>query len=61
MPVKIGSLILYDIQELSKKFDLNLVTLRNYIKSGKLKGQKMGTKWYVSEKSLREFFGESSI
>jgi len=59
MTLKIGNITLFDIQELSKKFDLNPVTLRSYIKRGRLKGQKMGTKWYISEDSLKDFFGES--
>jgi hypothetical protein len=59
MPIKIGSIVLFDIMELSKKLDLNPATLRGYIKSGRLKGQKVGTRWFVSEDGLREFFGES--
>ena len=59
MPIKIGSITLFNIMELAKKLDLNPATLRGYIKTGKLKGQKVGTKWYVSEDSLREFFGQS--
>jgi len=30
MTLKIGNITLFDIQELSKKFDLNPVTLRSY-------------------------------
>jgi len=56
MPVKIGSLIVYDLEEISKKFEVHSNTLRTYLKAGRLQGQKMGTKWYVSEDSLREFF-----
>jgi hypothetical protein len=59
MAIKIGSITLFDIMELSKKLDLNPATLRGYIKSGRLKGQKVGTKWFVSEDGLREFFGAS--
>lgn len=59
MPIKLGSITLFNIMELAKKLDLNPATLRGYIKTGKLKGQKVGTKWYVSEDSLREFFGQS--
>ena len=59
MPIKLGSITLFNIMELAKKIDLTPATLRGYIKTGKLKGQKVGTKWYVSEDSLREFFGQS--
>lgn len=59
MPIKFESLTLYDLQELSKKMNVHIVTLRTYLKEGRLRGQKMGTKWYVSEDSLREFFMKS--
>jgi excisionase family DNA binding protein len=56
MPITFTNLVLYDLQELSKKLNVHIVTLRTYLKEGRLRGQKMGTKWYVSEESLREFF-----
>ena len=61
MPVKIGSLVVHDLEEISEKFGVHSNTLRTYIKGGKLRGQKMGTKWYVSEESLREFFMKSPM
>ncbi len=56
MPIQLGDLRLYTLQELSKKFNLTLVTLRNYIKQGKLKARKVGVRWYVTEKTLEEYF-----
>ena len=56
MPIQIGELKLYSLQELSEKLGVTKVTLRTYLKNGKMKGQKMGTTWYVSEESLREYF-----
>jgi len=56
MPIRIGDLKLYSLQELSEKLGVTKVTLRTYLKNGKMKGQKMGTTWYVSEESLREYF-----
>ncbi len=56
MPVKLDNLVLYSILELSQKLGITGATLRAYVKAGKLRGQKMGTKWFVSEESLREFF-----
>jgi excisionase family DNA binding protein len=61
MPITFTNLVLYDLQELSKKLNVHIVTLRTYLKEGRLRGQKMGTKWYVSEDSLREFFMKSSV
>jgi len=59
MPLKIGEIKLYSIAELAKDLKVTKETLRAYLKKGKLKGQKMGTRWYVTEESLKEFFNTS--
>jgi excisionase family DNA binding protein len=56
MPIKLGEIKLYSVQELAKSLDVTTVTLRAYIKQGKLKARKMGGKWYVSEESLKSYF-----
>ncbi len=60
MPIKIGeSLVLYDIKELSDMFKVSELTLRKYINGNKLKGRKIGTKWYVSGDSLKDYFNRA--
>ena len=61
MPITFTNLVLYNLQELSKKLDVHIVTLKSYIKKGRIKAQKVGGKWYVSEDSLREFFMKSPM
>ena len=56
MAVKIGDLTLFDVMELSKKFNVNPVTVRDYMRSGRLKGRKIGRKWYLTEEALRDYF-----
>ena len=56
MPIKLGDLHLFDVQELSKKFGVNPVTVRGYMRSGRLKGKKIGRKWYLTEEALRAYF-----
>jgi hypothetical protein len=56
MPKRIGSITLYSAMELSKKLVIGLTTVRAYLKTGRIKGQKVAGKWYVSEDSLKEFF-----
>jgi len=56
MPVKLGDLTLFDVTELSKKFAVNPVTVRGYMRSGRLKGRKIGRKWYLTEEALRDYF-----
>ena len=56
MPIKLGSIVLYTTKELTRKLDITSVTLRTYIKRGRIKGQKVGGRWLVSEEAVREFF-----
>lgn len=56
MPIKFGELVLFDVQELAKKFNLSPVTVRAYLHSGKIKGRKIGKHWYCTEEALREYF-----
>ena len=57
MTVDIGNIKLYTLQEISEKFNnVSVVTLRTYIRQGKLNGRKVGQKWYVTEDALKEFF-----
>jgi hypothetical protein len=45
----------YDLKDLSKKLKLSIRTLREYIKSGKLKAKKIGKAYYVTEHNLIAF------
>jgi predicted site-specific integrase-resolvase len=56
MPKNIGNIKLYSLEELSKTLEITTITLRTYIKQGKLKGRKAGGRWFVSEESLSEYF-----
>ena len=56
MAIKLGDLTFFDVMELSKKFSINPVTVRSYMRSGKLKGRKIGRKWYLTEEALRDYF-----
>lgn len=46
---------IYTVPELVKLFQLNPQSVRKYLKEGRLKGRKVGTKWLVTEESIREF------
>ena len=56
MSVKIGDLELYTVEELSSSLGIQERTIREYLKSGKLRGRKMAKRWYVTEEALREYF-----
>jgi len=46
---------IYTVMELAKLFHLTPQTVRKYLKEGKIKGKKVGTKWLVTEKAIKEF------
>lgn len=55
MPKIIGEIKLYTLLELSKILGITDVTLRRYIKDGRLRARKIGGAFHVSEESFREF------
>lgn len=56
MPKKLGDLTLYSIDDLHELLGVSKVTLRMYLREGKLRGRKLGVKWFVTEVALRDFF-----
>lgn len=54
--IQIGTKAIFDIAEVSAKFGVTPKTLRRYIREGKLAGQKIGQKWFVSEEGISDFF-----
>lgn len=45
----------YTVSDLIKKLPLTKLSVRKYIKVGKIKAIKIGTSFYVSEENLQEF------
>ena len=58
MPTTIRDMTLYSVPELSQKLNVTTVTIRNYLKQGKLKGQKVMGRWFISGEDIMEFFEE---
>ena len=56
--INLESIKMDDLQEVSEKIGISVVSLREWIKQGKLKAKKLGVKYYVSEESLIEFLKE---
>ena len=59
MPKKLGQLTLYGVDELSEILEIQEVTIRKYLRDGKLKGKKLARRWYVTEESLQDYFRQS--
>jgi excisionase family DNA binding protein len=51
----INGVKLYTTEEISKILNIHLRTAQIYIHKGKLKGQRIGRRWYVADETLKEF------
>jgi excisionase family DNA binding protein len=61
MPKIVGGTTLYTLIELAKMLDITDVTLRRYIKEGKLKATKIGGSFHILDDDLKAFLnGETS-
>jgi len=58
MPKNIGDLTLYSVDDLHEKLGLSKMSIRTYLRKGKIKGRKLGVSWYVTEDALRDYFEE---
>lgn len=58
MPTTIRDKTLYSVPELSQKLNVTTVTIRNYLKQGKLKGQKLMGRWFILDDDIVDFFRE---
>jgi len=56
MPTKIKDKILYSVPELSEMLNVTTVTIRNYLRQEKLKGQKVSGKWFISDGDVIKLF-----
>ncbi|MHC4139580.1 MAG: helix-turn-helix domain-containing protein [Planctomycetota bacterium] len=55
MPTTIEDVTLYSVPDLSQMLNVTSVSIRNYIKQGHLKGQKVMGRWFVSEQEVSDF------
>lgn len=56
MAITISGQTLYSVSELSMKLNVTTVTIRNYIKQGRLRGQKAMGRWFIAEEDMTDFF-----
>jgi len=55
MPITWKDKELYSVKELEKILPITPLTIRQYLRSKKIKGQKIGKNWYVSKQDLEAF------
>ncbi len=56
--IKVGELVAYSVEELAEMLGLHERTVRGMLREGRLKGSKVGKKWYVTEENLKDIFRE---
>jgi len=59
MPTKIKDITFYSVLEVSQMFNVTTASVRNYIRQGHLKGQKVMGRWIVLAEGLDNFLKES--
>jgi len=55
MPIKLGKNKLYSVIELEAILPITPLTIRAYLRKGKIKGHKIGKNWYVGRENLEKF------
>jgi len=53
--IRIGKKRFYLVDDLVKILPITSLTIREYLRKGKIKGQKIGRLWYVSKENLEAF------
>ena len=51
----IGGTKLYEVEDLVKMLNLSRVTVQTYLRAGRIRGVKIGKRWHVTEKNLKDF------
>ena len=55
MPIKLGRKKYFLINDLVEILPINALTIREYLREGRLKGQKLGKLWTVEKADLERF------
>ncbi len=58
MPFQINDITLYSVVELSQMLNVTTASIRNYLRHGQLKGQKIMGRWFIVDNDVQEFFKE---
>jgi excisionase family DNA binding protein len=56
-----GDIKAFDVYEISKLFNITPQSVRKYLKEGRIKANKFGTKWYITEDAMRYFLTNREI
>lgn len=54
--IEFGNLRLYTAEDLAEKLNLHINTVRDLLRTGKVRGKKLAKRWYVPEQALEAYF-----
>jgi len=52
---RIRRISFFTTDQLAKILDLSMLTVRRYLREGKIKAVKIGQRWYISSRNLDKF------
>ena len=55
MPLEVSGLKLYSVDEVAEMLKSTAPTIRSYFREGKIKGQKVNGKWYITDDNLKSY------
>ena len=55
MPIQVEDITIYNVKEISDILGITQVTIREYIRQGKLRAKKIAGEWRITGESLRDF------
>ena len=55
MPLEVSGLKLYSVDEVAEMLKSTRPTIRSYFREGKIKGQKITGKWYITEDNFKKY------
>lgn len=51
----------YTLEQLTKELDMNIQTLRIYVKNGSLKASKVGVKYIVTRENINKWLKDNEV
>ena len=55
MPIQIEDITIYSVKEISESLGITQVTIREYIRQGKLRAKKIAGEWRITSDALMDF------
>ena len=61
MPIQVEDITVYNVKEVSELLGITQVTIREYIRQGRLRAKKIAGEWRITGDALRDFLSADKI